>query len=255
MRGTIWGVVVLMVLSLAVTAAAEEGGGEEAPPSPWASSLGLAYLATSGNSDTTTFGLDFKMERAPTPWGVEIIAVFTRADESSVKTAERYYVGIRGKRALSERLELFAGVRGEKDVFAGIDPRYLVEGGVIFRALVGPKHLLSFDLGATWTDETQVMTLEDGTEVETGIDYLGAVAGLSYEWKISDTASFVERLVYYPNFDNSDDWRITSDTSLTAAVNSWLAVKLGYELRFRNEPIGDNDDTDATTKVSLVARF
>lgn len=254
MRRKFWTGVVLVMAAVASPAIADEGT-TEAPASPWQGALGFAYLATGGNSDTQTFGLDFKMEREPTPWGVEIVALFNRADEDSVKTAERYYAGVRVKRALSDRFDLFAGVSGEKDVFAGIDPRYLVEAGVVYKALVGPTHLLSFDLGVTWTDETRVMTLDDGSEVETGVDYVGAVAGLAYEWKISETASLYERLVYYPNFDESGDWRLTSDTGLQASVNSWLAVKLGYEVRYRNEPIGDNDDTDTTTKVSLVASF
>ncbi len=246
--------ITLLLLGSTLPLAAADETVEDAA-SPWTGSLGLAYLATSGNSDTTTFGLDFKMERAPTPWGLEVIAAFNRADEDSVKTAERYLVGVRAKRSLSERFDLFAGVSGERDVFAGIDPRYVVEAGVLYRALRGPTHLLSFDLGATWTDETQVQTLPDGAEVETGVDYLGAVAGLAYEWKISDAASFVQRLIFYPNFDDSDDWRLSSNTGLSAAVNSWLAVKLDYGLRYRSRPIGDNDTTDTTTKVSLVASF
>jgi putative salt-induced outer membrane protein len=113
---------------------------------------------------------------------------------------------------------------------------------------MGPKHHLSFDAGLTWTDENRI-------EPEPDVDFLGAVLGLDYEWKISDNSSFIQALDFYPNFDESSDWRLTSMTALQSAVNSWLAVKLGYEVRYRNQPIGDNDDTDTTSTASVVFTF
>ena len=83
----------------------------------------------------------------------------------------------------------------------------------------------------------------------------GGLLGLAYEWKISETASLTQRLVFYPNFDDSDDWRLNSDTGLMADISSLLALKLSYELRNRNLPIGSNDDTDTTTTASVVFTF
>jgi len=233
-----------LVLLIAGAAFGQEEPAEPAPPN-WTGNLGLAYMATSGNTDTSSFGLDFKMERVPTPWGLVFEAVFNRADEDGGKTAERYKVGLRGTRALGERWELFTGLSGEKDQFAGYDMLALLETGATYKALLGPKHLLSFDVGLTWTDESRV-------DPEPDASYLGALAGLAYEWKISDGASFIQRLAYYPNFDESSNWRLNSETAVQAAISSRLALKFGYEVRYRHQPIGDNDDTDTTTKVSLV---
>lgn len=222
---------------------------EEEPKEPaWKGNLGLAYLATSGNTETESFGLDFKLERRPDPWGFEVTALFNRAEDEGVKTAERYLAGGRAKRALDERWELFGGLSGEKDEFSGFKLRAIAEAGAVYKALQGPTHLLSFDGGLTWTDEDRI-------DPEPDADWFGAVVGLSYEWKVSDTASLTQRLVYYPNFDDSDDWRLNSDTGLQASISSALAVKVSYEVRYRNEPIASNDDTDTTSKVSLVVNF
>jgi len=248
MKGQWWkgACAVALVATLAPIAAAQDQ--EAADESPWTGALGLAYLATSGNSDTQTFGLDFKLDREPDPWGLEVRALFTQSEEDSVTTAERYFAGIRGKRALGERWELFAGVGGEQDEFAGYDLLLIGEVGAVYKVLIGPTHKLAIDAGLTWTDEDRI-------EPEPDVDYVGGVAGLAYEWAISDTASFTERLLWYPNFDESSDWRLTSETALQAAISSRLALKLGYEVRYRNEPIGDNDDTDTTAKASLVVSF
>ena len=238
----------VFMVGAAPVLAHEEETEEEQPEPTWKSNIGLSYVATSGNSDTNTMGLDLLVERKPEPWGLEFLANFNRAEDSGNLTAERYFASARAKRTLSERWEFFAGLSGEKDEFAGFDFRGVVESGVTYHALLGPKHLLSFDGGLTWTDENRV-------DPEPDVSYFGGVAGLKYEWKISDTASLYERLLFYPNVDESSDWRLSSDTGLQVSMTSLLAVKLGYELRYRNKPIGDADDTDTTTKASLVFTF
>lgn len=245
-----WMLVIGVILGLsafpAMAQEAEDAG--EAPEPIWTGSLGLAYLATTGNSETSTFGLNFTTERRPTPWGLTITGRFNRNEDDGVLTAERYSLGGRARRALGERWEFFGGLSAEKDEFAGFDLLLLAETGVTYRALMGPKHHLSFDAGVTWTDENRI-------EPEPDVDFLGAVLGLDYEWKISDNSSLIQALDFYPNFDESSDWRLTSMTALQSAVNSWLAVKLGYEVRYRNEPIGDNEKTDTTSTASVVFTF
>jgi putative salt-induced outer membrane protein len=248
MRRRFWSIALIAMLFALPALAQEADEAEETEESPWKGSLGLAYLATSGNTDTSTFGLDFTLNREAQPWGFEALAQFNRAEDSGVVTAERYLLSARALRALNERWDFFAGLSAEKDEFAGFELRGMVETGVVYKALMGPKHHLAFDVGLTWTDEDRV-------EPEPDADYLGGLAGLAYEWKISDSASFTQRFLFYPNFDNSDDWRLNSDTGIQAAINDWLALKFGYELRYRNEPIGDADDTDTTTKFSVVLNF
>jgi putative salt-induced outer membrane protein len=225
----------------------------EAPPDPWKSSLGLSYVDTSGNSETSAFGLDFKVERLPEPWGFEITALANRASDAGDVTAERYYLGGRVKRALSDRFDLFGGLSFEQDEFAGFDSRLLAEVGVVYKALLGPKHLLSFDAGLTYTDEDRLDPSPDEA-------WFGGVLGLAYEWKITDTTSFTERLLLYPNFEESSDYRLSSDTGIQTAISSLLALKFSYEYRYRNEPLLLNDgsvadSTDTTTRFSVVFNF
>jgi len=100
---------------------------------------------------------------------------------------------------------------------------------VAYKALLGPTHFLSFDAGLTYTDESRL-------DPEPDAAWFGGVLGLAYEWKISDTTSFTERLLYYPNFEESSDWRLSSDTGIQTAISSLLALKFSYEYRYRNEP-------------------
>jgi putative salt-induced outer membrane protein YdiY len=245
-----------LVVALAVTPAAAQDEAEEAPEPVWTNALGLSYVGTSGNTDTTTFGLDFKSERKPTPWGLDLVATFTRAEDNSVVTAEQYLVGGRATRSLSDRWSVFAGVSWARDTFGGFENRYIAEAGAEYLAIETAKHTLSFDAGLTWTSEDQIRTDDvtgrDYTESES---WFGGVAGLKWEWAFSESASLSERILYYPNFDTSSDWRVGSDTAITADLTKLLALQFSYLVRYRNQPIDDREKTDTTTKVSVVMNF
>ena len=238
-------------------AMAQEAGAEEEAPEPnWESSLGLSYIGTSGNTDTSTLGLDLKSKREPTPWGLDLAASFTRADDSGVTTAEQYYVGGRALRQLSERWSLFAGLGWARDPFTGFDNKWLAEIGAEFIAVKSEHHRLAFDGGLSWNSEDQIyfdeVAMEEKTET---VDWFGGVLGLTWDWTISKNASLSQRLLYHPNFDDTSDWRVGSDTAVTASLTKLLALKFSYLVRYRNLPIGDNEKTDTTTKASVVLNF
>ncbi len=236
----------LVVLSLAVVLVGSAVGAEDSGK-PWTGSLGLSYLATSGNSDTSSLGIEVAVKRKPAPWGIDISALALRAEKDGVKSAERLLGRARGERALTERWGVFLGASAEKDTFAGLDLRGTLEAGGTYRMLTGPEHELSFDAGATFTREERTSGVND--------DFLGGLAGLSYAWIPMEGAKVSERLIVYPNFDESSDWRLVSETALQAALSKRFALKIGYALRYDHEPPPGFDSTDSATTASLVWSF
>ncbi|MEW6336315.1 MAG: DUF481 domain-containing protein [Acidobacteriota bacterium] len=217
------------------------------PPPPWQNTASLGYLSTSGNTDTQSFALEYSLKHTPDPWGLEVLARMLRAESDGDRTAERYEAGMRASRALNQRWSVYAGAAALKDEFAGLDLRWGLVAGAAFHLLQGPTHDLALNAGLAWTSE-------DPT-VGSSFDYLGAELGAAYAWNFSKTASLTEALRFSPSFDDTDDWRLVSETVLKATLTSVLAVKLGYEWRYDNEPIAGFDSTDTATTVSLVAKF
>ncbi|MCP4898849.1 MAG: DUF481 domain-containing protein [bacterium] len=245
MKHRLWIWTAIMVTLSLPLAAQESTDAPEKPP--WTGSLGLSYLATSGNTDTSSFGFDFDIKRDPAPWGLSAFLKAQQAQEDGDTTVERYLVGARGERALGERWSIFGGVNAEKDRFKGIDLRTILEAGGVYKALTGPRHNLSFDAGLTRTRDE---TVDDESKSSTG-----AVAGLSYAWQFTENASFSQRFLFYPNFDESDDWRYYSETALTANINTRWAIKLGYLIRYDNLPVAGFEKKDTTSSASIVMSF
>jgi putative salt-induced outer membrane protein len=226
---------------------------EEEQEPTWKGSLGLAWVATSGNTDTSSAGVDFAIERKPEPWGLSFEARGTTAQDSGVTTAENYLVGGRAVRSLGKRWEAFGGLQWSKDPFAGFDSQTVVSVGGTYLAVESTRHRVSFDMGVAYTWEDQIFEDQIPSVVE--YKYAGGLFGVAWEWKLGENSTFTEQLVYYPNFDDSADWRMTSVTAIEAAINSWLALRASYDLRHRNQPIDDADSTDATSTVSVVFNF
>lgn len=238
MRTTRWMMVALLA---AVIASAEE------PTGPWSGSLGLSYIATSGNSDTGSLGIEATVKRKPEPWGLEINALAFRAEQDGVKTADRAFGRARVQMALTGSWDVFGGATVEQDDFAGLDLRAVAEAGATFKALTGPEHVLSFDIGATYTRE-------ELTDAENR-DYAGALAGVTYAYVLSEGAKITERLMFYPSFDETDDWRLSSETAAQAVLSRRFALKLAFILRYDNVPPVGYSSTDTTTTASLVWSF
>jgi putative salt-induced outer membrane protein len=214
---------------------------------PMEFSLGLSYLATTGNTDSKTGGIDLDYKRTFDPWGLEVTASYLRADTDGTETANRTLVGIRGDRAFSERFKAFATANWLRDSFAGLDNRYVVGAGISYTAVKSERHELSFDLGVAWNSDHLV----DGTST----DYMSGVAGLNYTWAISPNSKLTEKLVFIPSFEDSNDWRVASDTALESAISSKLALKVGYQYLFDNVPVPGFKKTDTRTAVSLVVKL
>jgi putative salt-induced outer membrane protein len=234
-----------VVCALTLLLAVPVLGAEEPPKPPWSGSLGLSFLSTTGNSQTQSLGFDLGVKRIPDPWGLEIVGKYLRSSKGGSTDAERSFLGLRGTRSLSKRWSVFAGISGERDTFAGFDLRAVVEGGATYKFLTGPVHELAFDGGLTWTRENRVAG-EDRS-------FLGGLLGLDYQWKLSETAAFTEKLRWYPDFDQTSNWRIASESALKASLTGPLALRLGYEFRYSNTPVPGFHKTDTATTVSLVA--
>ncbi len=255
------GALLLSFSSLPVIA--KEGEGETPPEPNWTNSIGLSYVGTSGNTDTSSLGLDLRSTRKPIPWGLDLSASFTRADDSGVTTAERYNIGGRAIRALNDRWSIFVGLAWARDPFTGFDNRWFAEAGAGFVAVKSEKHRLAFDAGLSRNSEDQIILREVVPPVEPPlfeeytetVDSFGGVLGLTWDWAISKNASLSQRLLYYPNFDDTADWRMDSDTAVSASLTKLLALKFSYLVRHRNKPIGGNEKIDTTTKASVVLNF
>jgi putative salt-induced outer membrane protein len=245
MRTRYSGALTLASLAVATFMTLPAWAADEKPP--WDLKLGLSYLATSGNTDTTSAGFDGLFHRRWSEWEIEARANALRATQLGDTTAERYLAGLRGDRDLTETLALTAGAQWDRDRFAGINGRYVYDAGLKWTPDTGDRWSVSGIGALSWTDQRAVDRTTD--------TFLGGLLGAKAAYKLSESSQATADATFYPNFDTTKAWRLDADVGLQAAVSTAIALKVSYSLRYNNRPVEGFGKTDTSTQVSLVMQF
>jgi putative salt-induced outer membrane protein YdiY len=233
----------LMLLAMTGLAAAQT------PPllPLWDAQVGASFVGTSGNSETSSTGADFSLHRRWPVWRLESTATAVRTSDHGVGTAERYLGGIRVQRKLGSVVGLSSGWRGERDKFAGINFRSVLDAGLSWALVRQPRWILEGLTAIAWNHERPTV----GVSVNDPIGVLQAVSRVPFG-AAGDTT---QRFTFYPNFHRRSAYRSEAELSAQAAMNSHLALKLGYLFRRSNEPVAGFKKTDNTTTASIVLRW
>lgn len=218
-----------------------------AEAAPWDLKLGLSYLGTSGNSRTSSTGLSAAYENSWGDWKMQAFASALRATDRGQKSAERFLAGARADVAVRKELALTSGLAWERDRFAGINARSIVDAGLKWTPQPNNSLVLSALVAASYTREEQVGAASKS--------FLGAVAKADAAYAISESAKSTLNVAVYPNFETAAAWRAASAAGLQASLSSQLALKLTYEYRYNNRPPASFRKTDTATMLSLVTQF
>lgn len=237
----------LFPLFLAGSARAQSPA-ETAPPPPplWDAQVGASFVGTSGNSDTSSMGADFIAHRRGV-WQIESGASAVRSSSDGLRTAERYLGLLRGQRSMTPLIGLSTGITLERDEFSGLDFRSILDAGLSWALSRNPRWTLDGLTALAWNHEART---EGGT-----IDRPVGVLQLLSRVPFGTAGDTTQRITFYPDFKESSAYRSEAEITAQAAMNARLALKLGYLLRFANEPVPGFEKTDNTMTGSVVLRW
>ena len=234
-------IVVIMCLGVVVNVGAQE--------KKWSDEAELAFVDSSGNTDTTSLLAKNKLKYQFTnalsgTWKVGALYGETDGETS----AERYQTELRGDYLFTER---FYGVLlggWQKDRFEGIDAKYYVGPSLGYKFLIGPVHFLNCEAGVNYTFEEYT----DGSD-ESFVK--GRTFG-EYEYRISEKTKFKQALEMLFDVEDVNNYEINSETAFIASINDRFSLKTGYVVEYDNEPSSsDVEKTDRYLSVTLVVGF
>jgi putative salt-induced outer membrane protein YdiY len=204
-------------------------------------------VGTSGNSETSSTGADFSTHRRWPEWLVESAATAVRTSDHSIRTAERYSGLLRGQRKLTAIIGVSSGWRAERDQFSGINFRSVLDGGLSWALVRESRWTLDGLSAVAWDHERRTI----GPTLNDPVGVLQAVSRVPF----GTSGDTTQRFTFYPNFNRRSAYRSEAEVSAQAAMNSHLALKLGYLFRRSNEPVAGFKKTDNTTTASVVLRW
>jgi putative salt-induced outer membrane protein YdiY len=208
--------------------------------------IGASFVGTSGNSDTASTGADFNAHRRGLVWLIDSTATAVRTNSLGETTAERYLGTLRGKRKLTPIIGLTSGAALERDRFSGIDFRSILDGGLSWVLVHHPEWTLDGVTSLAWLHESRIVG---------GIDHPIGVFQLLSRIPFGTAGDTTQRYTFYPDFKTTAAYRSELEISAQAAMNARLALKIGYLLRYSNDPVPGFKKTDNTTTASVVLRW
>ena len=233
-------------LSLSAAALAQTPA---APPPPplWDAQVGASFVGTNGNSDTASTGADFIAHRRGMPWQIESAATLVRTSNDGKSTAERYLGMLRGQRKLTPIVGLSSGLKLERDRFAGLNARSILDAGLSWALVHHPEWTLDGVTSLAWLHESRTT----GPGVDDPIGVLQLLSRIPF----GGSGDTTQRFTYYPDFKTTSAYRSEAEVTAQAAMTTHLALKLAYLLRYSHAPVPGFKQTDNTTTASVVLRW
>ena len=237
----------LVCLPLPALAQAPAAPAAPPPPPKHEGTAEFAFVGTTGNASTQTIGLNGELIVRPEQWVITNKASFIRNESESELTAQSFGYLFRAARTLSPRLSAFGEYAYFRDTFAGVAHRNSLVGGLSYKLVNAPRHLVFADAGLGYMNEQRL----EGDDVSSATWSLGA----GYKWKISDTAEFTEDVRMTGIFADASDWRVLQMAAVTARLTTLFSLKVSNTIRYAHAPVPGFKNTDTNTSVALVAKF
>lgn len=214
---------------------------------PWKDSAELSYVKTTGNSRNATLSAKNLFNYDWTRTSLELSASGLGSKSEEGTTAEQYSAQEKVNCNFSKHNYIFERVGWEKNRFANIQDRWSVGVGLGRNLVDTANDKLSLEAGGgyIWEDRITSENEEFGT-------YRGYI---KYWHKLSPTAHASQDAEWLGNMDDSDGYRVNTETALTASINSHMSMKASYIWKLVNKPGAGFRRTDTITGVSLIINY
>ncbi len=229
-------VVVMLALLTAAPVAAEDG--------PWMAKAGLGYLATTGNSESTSINGTLDIGYVIDRWTHELGVLVIGAESNGESTAERYGLGYKAKWQIRDWDYVFGGINYEKDKISSVEQSLSETVGYGRRLIKNEVQELNVEAGIGHRKQDFI----DGTDDSSAIVRLAG----DYLYNISPTSSFTQTLAVEIGGDNTSTVAVSA---LNTKIREALDLVLGFTVKNNSDVPGGFDKTDTFTSINLAYSF
>lgn len=210
----------------------------------WEGKGELGGSISTGNTQEQGIALGLELEKDAPRWWHSVDATVDVKREDRELTKERYFVSLATQYKLTRRAYVVGVLWGESDRFAGYYSRFSESLGLGYRLADGPTFKLRVEGGPA---------MREANYIETGAEQSGSFRAAEYlSWKLDARNEFTERLVGYLQSGNST---VIGSAALTTRLYEALAARASFEIRYESEPPLGRENTDTTSRVTLVYAF
>lgn len=235
----------LLAFLLAAPAAAQDA---PQPPKRWKDAAEASLVTTNGNTKTTTYSLKNLFTFSFNPrTTLEMDGGALHSKNQGEVTAENFYGSEKLGFKFSDRDYVFEKYRWDRDRFKGIAHRHDLSAGVGRELWKTAKDLLIGELAPGYINEERLR--------EKRKSYGSARAYAKYTRELAPGSRFSQDAEWVQSLADKRDKLIATDTTVSAALSSSLALKNSFVWKHNSRPPAGARKDDTIVSVALVATF
>jgi putative salt-induced outer membrane protein len=207
----------------------------------------FGFVNATGNTRLATINFGDKVTAKVRSWTVTQQGAYIYGKTNGESSANLLRAALRGDHTFLGRVGLFLGSQFERNRFAGFTRHTDQIAGFSAKVLTMPRDSLRLDAGGVYTSESRV----DGTSK----NFPAGRAGLGYKHTFGGTSAFLQTAEYVPNFEDNDQYRVNTETILTAKMSTHFGIKLAYLLRYDSKPAATFGKSDRILTTGLQVTY
>ncbi|WP_317930638.1 DUF481 domain-containing protein [Halioxenophilus sp. WMMB6] len=213
--------------------------------SEWSGVGEAGLVMVDGNSESQVVNASLTFENSREKWDHKLKLAATSAESDGTKDAESYLANWDSQYSLTERTYLFGDLRYFDDKFDSFEAIYTTAFGAGYKIFNTDTMKWKVSAGAGY----RTTKLEETQEKQSGINYL---ITSDYKYQLTETATLLNETRVEISSDNTFTQSIFG---FAVAINSSMALKLGYEIRYNSDPAQGDLHADTITSANLVYNF
>lgn len=210
----------------------------------WSGSGEAGGFVASGNTNNKGVAIGVNVVKEKRKWKQALRGQLDYQEDDGVKSRQRYFAGYEGNYNFNPDFYVLLTLAYESDVFSGFSRRFSESIGVGYKVFNTPKFSFAVEAGPGLRQ----------TRFTTGLvnNDFAARGGLNGKWIINSALTLSQNATM---FSDSTNTSLLSLTALTAKVSGALSARLSYQINRESNPPPGLENTDITSRVTLVYGF
>jgi hypothetical protein len=221
----------------------------------WTGTATLGLAGTAGNAVTSTFSTGVNASRTTNH---DLISLYFTGVNSSATlngvhsgTAQAVTGGWKYDRKTGSRFEINAFNDYEYDKFQSLDLRFVIGGGLGYRAWKSSRGTLALQAGVDYDRDKFSPAAVAAFTRNSSEGYWGD----DFTYKLNGTTSIVQDFRMFDNFSDTGAYRVNFDLSGNTKLHKWLVWNVSFSDHYLSDPPAGRKTNDLLYTTGIGVTF
>lgn len=221
----------------------------------WRGSIGAGATVSSGNTRSSSFNLNAEAIRATKNDKTRVYATSLYGKNNGVQSANLIRAGGRYDYDMTPNVFAFGGIDLERDKIGNLKFRWAPSVGLGYHVIKNDTTTFDIFGGVGYVNDDFYTPVLLNGKVRDSYGRVELLVGEESTHKLSESTSFRQRLVVYPNMDNKGEYRAVFDAGLAVAMSSKLSLTAGLVNRYNSDPGPGVKKSDVLFVTGIAAKI